>query len=169
MKIEKVDKKIVAFTDGGCAPANPGPGAYGIILPIEGTEEVLTLSKGYHLTTNNRMEMMALIVLLKEFGPNKTFEVHIDSNYCLQGVKFWMKAWHRKGWKNTDWKTGAEKPIKNLDLWQELYGLCLENSVTFIKVKSHTGVKYNEMADQACTETMKNPTEIDEGYVNKMA
>lgn len=158
------DKKIIAYTDGGCAPTNPGPGAYGIILPVEGSEEVLTLSKGFHLTTNNRMELMALIVLLKEFGPNKTFDVYIDSAYTMQGARFWMHAWARKNWKNTDWKTGEPKPIKNLDLWQQLFPLYKENKINFFKVKSHTGNKYNEMADQACTEAMKTPTETDVGY-----
>jgi len=160
-----VDEKIIlAYTDGGANP-NPGPGGYGVILPIEGSEEVLTLSKGYHLTTNNRMEMMALIALLKEFGPNKTFDVYLDSNYVKQGSSAWVWAWARKKWVNTDWKTGIVKPIKNLDLWQELHALLKENKVRFFKVKGHSGDKYNDMADEAATAALKNPTEHDVGYV----
>lgn len=161
---EVKENVIVAWTDGSARPSNPGPGGYGIIIPVEGSEEHVTLSKGFYLTTNNRMEMMALLVLLKEFGPNKTFHVYLDSEYVRNGYMFWMRAWAKKKWINTDWKTGAIKPIKNVDLWKELHALSLNNIVRFTKVRAHTGVKYNELADQACGKAAENPTETDTGY-----
>lgn len=163
-KDKATTKVITVYTDGGCNP-NPGPGAYAAIIPIDGTDDHITLTKGYKLTTNNRMELMGLIVALEEFGPNKTFDVYIDSQYVINGCKFWVHAWARKGWKNTDWKTGMPKPIKNLDLWQRLYPLLKENKITYTWVKGHSGNKYNELADEACTKSLKDPTATDEGYV----
>lgn len=161
-------EKIVAYTDGSSFP-NPGPGGWATVIVVS-EEEQVTLSKGYRLTTNNRMEMMAFIGLLKEFGPGRTFDVYIDSEYVMNGSKMWMHSWYRKGWKRFDFNTGAEKPIQNLDLWKELYPLYKENKVTFFKVKSHTGVKFNEMADVAAGEARKAAAdfpasaEIDKGY-----
>jgi len=157
---------IKAWTDGGAM--NPGAGAYGVIIPVEGTEDVVELTKGYKLTTNNRMEMMAVIALLEEFGPNKKFTIHLDSEYTKNGCMFWAPAWERKGWVNRDWKTQEIKVIKNLDLWKRLRALCKVNTITFIKVKAHSGVKYNELADQLCTKPMKNPTEVDQGYLDSL-
>lgn len=166
-KAAKVVKSITVYTDGSCRPTNPGPGGYAIIIPVNDVETV-TISKGFKLTTNNRMELMAVVETLKEFGPNKTFDIHLDSEYTKGGCMSWVKSWHRNNWIRKDWKTGEVKPIQNLDLWKEVYPLLKENKIFFHKVKAHTGDKYNEMADVAAKAAAENPTEEDTGYLEQI-
>jgi len=156
------DKSIVVYTDGSASP-NPGPGGWGCVIPIDENTE-LKLSGGFIKTTNNRMELLAVIKALEEFGPNKTFDIYIDSNYAKDGLMKWIHGWKRKNWVRVDWETGAEKPIKNLDLWQRAYPLIKENKIYFHKVKAHTGDKYNEMVDVLAKAASVGVTEIDAGY-----
>lgn len=156
------DDSIVIYTDGSASP-NPGAGGWGCIVPIDDKTEI-KLSGGFVTTTNNRMELLAVIKALEEFGPNKTFDIYIDSEYAKNGLTMWMHGWHRKGWKRFDFNTGLEIPIKNLDLWQKAYPLYKENKIYFHKVKAHTGDKYNEMVDVLAKEASKGVTAIDEGY-----
>jgi len=124
-------------------------------------ETKATLSKGYFHTTNNRMEAMAVIATLEEFGPGKHFEIYIDSQFVIDVATKWARSWRRTGWL-----TRAQQPVKNRDLWEILLELLAVNKVKFIKVPAHSGIPDNEEADKLAKEAGKNPTTIDHGYVN---
>lgn len=146
-----------AYTDGSSL-GNPGPAGYGIVVRLGDTK--VTLSKGYNLSTNNRMEMMAVIALLEEFGPNKRFNIYLDSQYTMDGGMKWIYGWNKRGWV-----TGDGQPVKNRDLWMQMYDLLKENEVRWHKVPAHTGIPDNEEADQLAKAGAGAPTEIDHGYV----
>lgn len=150
-------EKYAIHSDGGCRP-NPGPGGYGVVARLG--EVVTEIKKGYFLTTNNRMELMAVIAALEEFGPGIKVDMTTDSQYVINGSK-WMRGWARNGWRT--YKTG--EPIKNKDLWVILNDLMKKNKVKFIWVRGHTGVKDNERADELATEALKNPEVQDFEYL----
>lgn len=133
---------IVVYTDGG-ALNNPGPGGYGIVI-CDGDERK-ELSGGYRLTTNNRMEMTACIVALKEvMGQGRPVVLYSDSSYLVNGVeKGWARSWRRRGWRKSD---GA--PALNPDLWEELLDLLDRGKVELRWVKGHAGNELNERCDQ---------------------
>ncbi len=140
-----MENDIVIYTDGGCS-GNPGPGGWGSVIIYDGNE--IKLSGGEHLTTNNRMELMAAIAALQFISDNNLLQrpvsVFSDSQYVKNGITTWIKGWKMKGWKTAD-----KKPVKNQDLWMKLDDLY--NSVPNLEwkwVKGHAGVKYNEMCDQ---------------------
>lgn len=141
----------------GSSLGNPGPGGYGCVVRLGDTK--LTLSKGYHLTTNNRMEIMAVIATLEEFGPNKRFNIFLDSQYTMDGATGWIF-----GWKKRNWMTGQGEPVKNKDLWEQLYDLLKENEVRWHKVPAHSGVPDNEEADQLAKAAAGSATDTDYGY-----
>ncbi|HAI07066.1 MAG TPA: ribonuclease HI, partial [Pantoea sp.] len=105
-------KQVEIFTDGSCL-GNPGPGGYGAILRYGQHEK--TFSAGYHLTTNNRMELMAAIVSLEALKQPCDVVLSTDSQYVRQGITSWIHNWKKRGWKTAD-----KKPVKNVDLWQRL-------------------------------------------------
>lgn len=148
-KKKKLEDRYVAYTDGS-AIKNPGPGGYGAIIRGPEGEEV-KLSKGYKYTTNNRMEIMGVIAVLEHFGPNKTFEIHTDSSYVLNGCKSWVKYWARN-----NWVTFGGTPVKNADLWKRVQELLAVNKVKLFKVKAHSGVYLNEVADELAKEAAYN-------------
>lgn len=157
-----VDPYIV-YTDGSSL-GNPGPGGYGAIC-IHGTT-VVKISKGYKLTTNNRMELLGIIAALEEFGPNQNFVIATDSQYAIDGATDWIKGWIRNNW--VSWKSG--EPVKNKDLWMIMDELLKVNKVVFHKVKGHSGDPLNEAADQLCVAAAKdNPETIDEGYIASLS
>lgn len=133
---------IVVYTDGG-AINNPGPGGYGIVI-CDGTTR-REISGGYRLTTNNRMEMTACIVALREvIGLGRPIVLFSDSSYLVNGVeKGWARSWRRRGWRKSD---GA--PALNPDLWSELLDLLEEGKVELRWVKGHAGNELNERCDQ---------------------
>jgi ribonuclease HI len=137
-----VDNAIVIYTDGG-AINNPGPGGYGIVIRLNGENH--ELSGGFRLTTNNRMEMTACIVALKEVaGSGRPIVLYSDSSYLVNGIsKGWAKSWRAKGWRKSD---GA--PAMNPDLWAELLDLLETENVTFRWVKGHAGNEFNEICDK---------------------
>jgi len=144
----------------GSALGNPGPGGYGIVARCG--DEVVTLSKGYYRTTNNRMELLAVIVALEEFAkPGTVFEVTTDSMYVINSATKWLSGWARSNW--IAWKT--QQPIKNKDLWQRIQPLLKANKVKFFWVRGHTGVPDNELADKLAVAAANNPTETDEGFL----
>lgn len=156
----KQPKMIVeAFTDGS-ALNNPGPGGYGAVVTIDGIE--IELSKGYYKTTNNRMEVMAVIAVLEEFGPDQHVEIHTDSMYVINGCTAWIRGWIRNNW--ITFKT--QEPVKNKDLWIILNELLRANKVKFIKVKAHSGIPKNERADKLAKEAAGNPEVHDVEYIN---
>lgn len=145
-----------AYTDGS-ALGNPGPGGYAAIVRC-GDKKVI-LSKGYFLTTNNRMEMLGVIATLEEFGPNQRFNIYTDSQYTIDGSTKWVRNWYRN-----DWLTRDGGMVKNKDLWMILNELLRVNKVKFIKVKAHSGIPENEAVDLLAKEAAANPTTHDTEY-----
>ena len=130
------------FTDGGCDP-NPGPGGWGAVKVIDG---VMTDERHGHepLTTNNQMELRALIEALRMVGDDETIVVYSDSLYCVKTINVWAAGWQAQGWKRG--KAGDE--VKNLDLVRELYDLKQARpSATLEWLKGHSGMRWNEYAD----------------------
>ncbi len=130
---------VELFTDGACL-GNPGPGGWAALLRYRGTEK--ELAGGEPLTTNNRMELMAVIQGLKALTRNCSVTVFTDSQYVQKGITEWIHGWKRKGWKTAD-----KKPVKNADLWQVLDEARLGHNVTWMWVKGHAGHVENERVD----------------------
>ena len=130
---------VEIFTDGACS-GNPGPGGWGAILRINGTEK--ELFGGELETTNNRMEMMAVIEALAALKRPVATVVYTDSQYVQKGISEWIHGWKRRGWKTAD-----KKPVKNEDLWRRLDTLAAGHRVTWQWVKGHAGHPENERAD----------------------
>ena len=134
------DKPIVQmFTDGACS-GNPGPGGWGVILRAKGAER--ELSGGDHATTNNRMEMMAVIQGLAALKVSSAITLYTDSRYVLDGATKWLKNWKRNGWKTAD-----KKPVKNDDLWRLLEVEMARHDISWEWVRGHDGHPENERAD----------------------
>jgi ribonuclease HI len=134
--------KIIIYTDGACK-GNPGPGGWGAIL--RSTDHVeKELFGGELLTTNNRMEMTAVIEALSALKRPCDVALYIDSKYVLQGITEWLPGWKAKGWK-----TAAKQPVKNVDLWQKLDALVNTggHTIEWCWVKGHAGDPGNERAD----------------------
>ncbi len=149
-------KQVEIFTDGSCL-GNPGPGGYGVVLRYKNNEK--TLAKGYKLTTNNRMEMLAAVVALQTLKEPCHVILTTDSQYVRQGITQWIH-----NWKKRDWKTAAKKPVKNADLWQALDKETARHQVDWHWVKGHAGHRENEMCDELARTAAENPTEEDTGY-----
>jgi ribonuclease HI len=130
---------VEIYTDGACS-GNPGPGGWGAILRYNGHEK--ELSGGAAETTNNRMEMMAVIEALRALKKRSRVELYTDSQYVKQGIEDWLKGWKAKGWK-----TSNKKPVKNQDLWIEIDQLVLQHDISFHWVRGHDGHPENERAD----------------------
>ncbi len=132
---------ITIYTDGACK-GNPGPGGWGALL--QSGETVKELFGGEKETTNNRMEMMAVIEALKALKRPCKVTLHLDSKYVLQGITEWLPGWKAKGWK-----TAAKQPVKNVDLWQALDALVHTggHEIEWRWVKGHAGDPGNERAD----------------------
>lgn len=134
--------KIVIYTDGACK-GNPGPGGWGVLLRSSGQVEK-ELFGGERVTTNNRMELTAVIEALQALKRPCEVALYIDSKYVLQGATEWLSGWKAKGWK-----TAAKQPVKNVDLWQKLDDLLLNggHKIEWCWVKGHAGDPGNERAD----------------------
>ena len=133
--------EITIYTDGACK-GNPGPGGWGVLLKSGTTEK--ELFGGERETTNNRMEMMAVIEAFKALKRPCKVTLHLDSKYVLQGITEWLPGWKAKGWK-----TAAKQPVKNVDLWQQLDALVHTggHTIEWRWVKGHAGDPGNERAD----------------------
>jgi ribonuclease HI len=132
-------KQIIIFTDGACK-GNPGPGGWGAILKFGAHEKEIY---GYAPeTTNNRMELMAVIMALETLKEPCQVELHADSQYVLKGIKEWIHGWKARGWKTAD-----KKPVKNDDLWIRLDAATKRHKIRWIWVKGHAGNEMNERAD----------------------
>jgi len=134
-----VAERVQIFTDGACR-GNPGPGGWGALLSFKGTEK--ELYGGELMTTNNRMELMAVIKALEALTKTAQVMVTTDSQYVKKGISEWIKNWKRNGWK-----TASKKPVKNADLWEHLDDLVNRNDVTWAWVKGHSGHPENERVD----------------------
>lgn len=131
---------VEAFTDGACK-GNPGPGGWGVLLRWRGSER--ELSGGERETTNNRMELMAVIIALETLKRPVCIEITTDSQYVKRGVTEWMARWKRNGWK-----TAGRAPVKNRDLWERLDAALSPHQVRWHWVKGHAGHAENERADR---------------------
>lgn len=155
--------QIKLYTD-GAARGNPdGPGGYGAVLEYvdpKGQLHIKELSQGYKKTTNNRMELMAVIVGLEALNRPCRVEVYSDSKYVVDAFnQHWVDSWVKKNWKR-----GKNEPVKNVDLWKRLLAVKANHEVTFHWVKGHDGHPQNERCDElATTAADGNELIIDEG------
>lgn len=130
---------IDIYTDGACS-GNPGPGGWGALLRMGDTEKELS---GYEpATTNNRMELMAVIEALRALKRPVAARVHTDSQYVQKGISEWIHGWKRRGWKTAD-----RQPVKNADLWQTLDALTVGHKIEWLWVRGHAGHVENERVD----------------------
>ncbi len=134
------DERVMLYTDGACK-GNPGPGGWGALLRYRGREKELW--GGEKNTTNNRMELQAVIQGLSALTRPTAVTVVTDSQYVKNGMNQWIHNWKRNGWK-----TAAKKPVKNADLWQQLDALVQQHDVDWEWVKGHSGHTENERADE---------------------
>ncbi|EOW9273988.1 ribonuclease HI [Vibrio cholerae] len=151
-----MNKQVEIFTDGSCL-GNPGPGGYGVVMRYKQVEK--TLARGYRLTTNNRMEMLAAVMALQALKEPCRVILTTDSQYVRQGITQWIHNWKLRGWKTAD-----KKPVKNADLWQALDKETARHQVEWRWVKGHAGHRENEMCDELARQAAGNPTEDDIGY-----
>jgi ribonuclease HI len=133
-------EEVIIYTDGACS-GNPGPGGWGALLQCRDNER--ELSGGEPATTNNRMELMAVIEALNALKKPVRAIVHTDSQYVQKGISEWIHGWKRKGWK-----TASGSPVKNVDLWQALDSAARVHQVEWKWVKGHAGHPENERVDR---------------------
>ena len=141
-----VEKKIYIYTDGACR-GNPGPGGWGAILEYEGHKK--EINGAVLLTTNNIMELTAVIKSLELIKKPSLIIITTDSTYVKDGITKWIHNWKIRGWK-----TANKKPVKNKELWQNLDKLSQNHKITWEWVRGHTGHFGNERADQLANEAI---------------
>ena len=136
-----MNEKVIIYTDGACS-GNPGPGGWGAILMYKGAKK--EISGGMKETTNNIMEITAVIEALKCLKVESDVQVYSDSAYTVNAFnQGWIYNWMKNGWK-----TSGKDPVKNKELWQELYALTKKHKVEFIKVKGHADNEFNNRCDE---------------------
>jgi len=140
--------EVEIFTDGACS-GNPGAGGWGAILRYGCTEK--ELSGGDTETTNNRMELTAVIEALKALKKECSVILYTDSRYVMDGVTKWMPNWVQNGWRTANKKT----PVKNIDLWQSLESLLQKHKIKWVWVKGHNGHPENERVDRIARDQAK--------------
>jgi ribonuclease HI len=141
-------KNVVLYTDGACS-GNPGVGGWACILMYNKHQK--QLSGGEQLTTNNRMELTAVIEGLNQLKEKCNVEIYSDSAYVINAVnKDWLTQWQLRGWK-----TANKDDVMNKDLWEKLIALLSKHKTTFIKVKGHSDNEYNNLCDKLAVEEVK--------------
>ena len=136
-----MEGKVIIYTDGACS-GNPGPGGWGAILMYKGVKK--EISGGMKNTTNNIMEITAVVEALKCLKVESDVQVYSDSAYTVNAFKQgWIYNWMKNGWR-----TANKEPVKNKELWQELYALTKKHKVEFIKVKGHDDNEFNNRCDE---------------------
>ena len=141
-------EEVTIYTDGACS-GNPGPGGWGALLMYKGTKK--EISGGKENTTNNVMELTAVIEGLKLLKYPCKVKLYSDSAYVVNGFnQKWIYGWIKNGWKNS-----SKEPVKNKELWQELYDLTKVHEVEFIKVKGHADNKFNNRCDELARKAIK--------------
>ena len=138
--------KIKIYTDGACS-GNPGKGGWGALIQENDNEKKLSGSELN--TTNNRMELTAVIKALEHYDEAREIEVFTDSKYVMQGITEWIK-----NWKNNHWKTSQKKDVKNKDLWVLLDTVSAKHNIKWSWVKGHAGDYGNEIADKLATQAI---------------
>lgn len=147
---------IEIFTDGACS-GNPGKGGYGVLIRVAGTNYQKTFSQGYRKTTNNRMELLAVISALEQLKePGHEVHIYTDSRYVADAInQRWIFGWVKKGFAK----------VKNPDLWQRFYALMKVHHPTFHWIRGHAGHAENELCDRLAVEAAKGENlKIDEGF-----
>jgi ribonuclease HI len=140
--------EVIIYTDGACS-GNPGPGGWGAILIWNGKEK--ELSGGDAQTTNNRMEMKAVIEALKALKKPCKVSIHSDSALIINAMtKGWIQNWQKRGWRKAD-----KKPVENKELWVDMLKVMNPHQMTWVKVKAHAGVELNERVDQLAVNESK--------------
>jgi ribonuclease HI len=137
-------KKVEIFTDGACK-GNPGPGGWGALLRMGKHEKELVGSDPE--TTNNRMEMTAVIKALGALREPCAVALHTDSKYVVEGITKWVHGWKRNGWKNA-----SKKPVRNAELWHDLIEASAPHTIDWIWVKGHNGHVENERVDKLASD-----------------
>ncbi len=133
------------FTDGACI-GNPGPGGWAYIIKFPDRVKPIVMAGAERQTTNNRMELSAVIQGLRRLGPAHRVHLYSDSEYVLKGIKEWMDGWKKRGWRKAD-----KKPVLNVELWQELDELRHLHDIHTHWIRGHTGHPENELCDQMAT------------------
>lgn len=133
---------VELYTDGACS-GNPGPGGWAFLLRHPRSGKAVEKSGGEHETTNNRMELTAVIEGLSALTRSSVVELYSDSQYVLKGLNEWMPGWKKKGWR-----TASKQPVKNVDLWKQLDTLKNGHKIHFHWVKGHAGHPENERVDE---------------------
>ena len=142
-------EKVIIYTDGACS-GNPGPGGWGSILMNK--DKIKEISGGMKDTTNNVMELTAVIEALKLLKFNCNVKLYSDSAYVVNAFnQKWIYGWMKNGWKNSN-----KEPVKNKELWEELYSLTKIHNVEFIKVKGHADNEYNNRCDELARNAITN-------------
>ena len=139
-------KKITIYTDGACS-GNPGKGGWAAVIIEDKSEK--TISGSEQLTTNNRMELSAVINALREVG-SAELDIYTDSKYVKNGIESWIKNWKMNGWM-----TAAKQPVKNKDLWLELDILVSKKEIEWKWVKGHSNDHYNTIVDEAARKAIR--------------
>jgi len=142
------DNIVIIYTDGACS-GNPGKGGWGAVLSYK--DRIKEISGFNENTTNNQMELQAVIEALKALRRKCDVEIYTDSNYVKNGITKWIH-----NWKKNDWKNSQKKAIKNRELWEELYRESLKHNIEWHWVKGHTDNKLNNRADELATLAIKN-------------
>ena len=140
-------QQIYIYTDGACS-GNPGKGGWGVYIKIEDQE--IELNGSMNNTTNNRMELTAVIEALKYIKGKSNITLFTDSKYVMQGIEEWIYRW-----KENNWKTSKKEPVKNKELWVELDELVSMHNINWNWVKGHSGDDGNERADYLATSAIK--------------
>ncbi|OIR07101.1 ribonuclease HI [mine drainage metagenome] len=139
--MNKQDESVDIYTDGACS-GNPGPGGWGAILRLAASGHEREIYGGERATTNNRMELTAVIEALRTLKRPVRARVHTDSQYVQKGISEWIHAWKRRGWR-----TAGGQPVKNEDLWRLLDAEAARHHVEWFWVRGHAGHAENERAD----------------------
>lgn len=147
-----MDEWVEMFTDGACR-GNPGPGGWGVLLRFRGAEK--RLHGGVSDTTNNRMELTAVIKGLQALKRSSKVRVSTDSRYVQQGITDWIRRWKANGWK-----TAGRQPVKNADLWRKLDELVVTHEVKWRWIKGHSGHPDNEQADALARRGLTERTRV---------
>ena len=137
---------VEIYTDGACR-GNPGPGGWGALLTVG--EHVKELSGAELLTTNNRMELTAVIRALEALKRPSELRIFTDSEYVRRGITEWVRSWKARGWKTAD-----RKPVKNQDLWERLDALATGHQIEWRWVRGHSGIPGNERVDRLANEAI---------------
>jgi ribonuclease HI len=152
-------EEIIIYTDGACS-GNPGPGGFGWVILFN--NKLIEHSESEVDTTNNRMEISAIVSVLEFFDKNKKSDknykiiIHTDSELISNSInKNWLSSWSRNGWRKAD-----KQPVKNQDLWERLWELISKYLVDFVWVKAHNGNEYNEKCDKLATSASKEQTPV---------